>query len=53
MGKSDKWTVEEENLLREFYPTQGSNIPELLERHTLCSIKVKANRLGYNKKIRR
>lgn len=43
---SNKFTARELELLEEQYPTQGPNIPELLERHTAHVITTKAASLG-------
>lgn len=51
----NKWcqfTEEDISLLERFYPDQGSNIPELLLRHTPHSIRHKANLLGIHRVYR-
>lgn len=40
----NKWTDEELHLLKEHYPTRGSNIPELLGAHTQAAIRARAKR---------
>lgn len=40
------WTEEEVETLRREYPTRGTNVPELLERHTRGGIRQKARALG-------
>lgn len=40
--KIARFTKEELSLLRQLYPTQGTNIPKLLERHTAETLRCKA-----------
>jgi len=52
-----KWTNEFLDILKQKYPEQGSNIPELFENFTPIAIRTKADRLGikykYLKKFNR
>jgi len=45
-GKHEPWSEEEKKLLREKYPTHGTEIPELLEKRGRQNIRSKANRMG-------
>ena len=47
--KFNLWTEEEVAILKEKYPTQGSNIPELLKARTINSIRDKAIVLNLDK----
>lgn len=45
MGKKS-WTEEEENIIREFYPTEGKEIAARLKGHSLAAIRLRASKLG-------
>lgn len=49
--KVARFTEEELILLRERFPLQGPNIPELLERHSVETIKCKASELKISNKL--
>lgn len=40
------WTVEEENILREYYPTEGTDVCEKLPGRSRSSVERKAQKLG-------
>jgi len=42
----NNWSNEEITILKEKYPTQGTDIPELFDRHTKIGIQGKANNLN-------
>lgn len=48
-----KWTEEEVELLRTYYPTLGSNIPVLKERFSQNTIVSKARSLGLSTSVRK
>lgn len=41
-----EWTEEENNILREYYPVEGSKVADRLKRRTKEAIKAQANKLG-------
>lgn len=45
-NKRNKWTEEEIEIFKREFPFHGTDIPELLKRHTKCSIQYKAKQLG-------
>ena len=46
LKKNNRWTEEEDNILKTFYPYIGSDVVELIPRHSRDACTDRANRIG-------
>lgn len=47
LRKNNRWTEKEDNILKTFYPYIGSDVAELIPRHSKDACTDRANRIGF------